>query len=332
MDKLKLLALHLTELPLRQHPGVVGTSAFLPGGEQQAVAFGWASINGKPLQPKRHWICQLGPSGTTSHWLPDSLNQHYAQRVGWSPGTESCNKFMHAFRCGQSIGLLLGLHELQLFDLQTERLRTIPIEGFPIDARWVPLRIGNGHQDQFPVILSDPSGAYFDGRHLALLQVDPMAERARWQLLSDGQPVALNEMDYAPVTPLIYSAAWRGKDWLFYVGPKHTSHHRSGMRPSVLGLHGANLRLQQVIHQAAEDSFGDLSSCGQWLIVSPYRRNGPRKGRQTLVNLHDGRVLEPSPPRGHAGWQVVDHFDGCWWLQPMGQRHSAGQILACAEK
>lgn len=337
MDKLKLLPLHLTESPLRQHPGVVGVSAFLPDGENRAVAFGWASTHGMPLQPKRHWICQLGPNGATAQWLPESLSEHYAQRVGWSLDTRNCNKSMHAFRCGQSIGLLLGLHELQLFDLQTGGLRAISIKGFPNDAGWVPLRIGHGHQHQFPVILASPGDGYFDGYHLALLQLDPTADEAQWLLLADGKPASLNETDYAPLmagpwTPLVYSAAWRGRDWLFYVGPKHTSHHRAGMPPSALGLHGADLRLQRVIHQATEDSFGELSSCGQWLILSPYRRSGPRKGRQTLLNLHDGRVLEPSPPRGHAGWQVVDHLDGCWWLLPMGLSYGIDQVLACAER
>ena len=130
-------------------------------------------------------------------------------------------------------------------------------------------------------------------------------------------------------TPLIYSAAYRGEDWLFYVGPTHTSHHRFGMAPSTLGLHGTDLRLQRVVQQASEDSFGDLSRSGEWLILSPHRKNGPRKGRQTLVNLHDGRVLEPTPPRGYSGWKVIDHYAGCWWLLPMGLHYGTERVLAC---
>jgi hypothetical protein len=333
MDKLKLLPLHLNELPLQR----VGTNAFLPGPNQTAIAFGWASTAGDPLAPNRHWYCEFGPDGATPHWLPDSLGSHHAELVGWTASTSSCNKSIQAFRCGDAVGLLLGLHELQLLDPQSGSLRPITIEGFAPDAPWVPLRVGHGDAQQFPVILAGPLGGYFDGHQLALLTVDSSAGTARWDL-TDGQPSRLPDTDYVPLladrsswTPLIYSAARRGQDWLFYVGPTHTSHQR-GMAPSALGLHGSDLRLQRVIHQAGEASFGDISSCGEWLILSPYAKSGPRKGRQTLVNLNDGRVLEPAPPRGHAGWQVIDHQDGCWWLLPMGLRYGANRVLACAAK
>lgn len=337
VDKLKLQPLHLLDVPLRQHPGVVGMSAFLPESGQQALAFGWASTNGSPLQPLRYWIWQFGPEGASHQWLPEGLSQHYAERVGWSGGTSSCNQYMHAFRSGQSLGLLLGLHEVQLLDPDTGSLSVIPIEGLPADAPWVPLHLGQGLGAQVPVIMMGPNYDYFEGCYLALLHVDPKAGQARWQGLTNGQPSMLDKTDYAPLmagpwTPRIYSMASHGDDWWCYVGPKHTVHHRNGMPPSALGLHGPDFRLKQVVHQASEDSFGRLTRCGDWLILNPYRKSGPRKGRQTLVNLQDGRVLEPAPPRGHAGWQVVDHFADCWWLLPMGLQYGAQQVLACTAK
>jgi hypothetical protein len=344
VEKLKLQAMHLVDVPMRRgFNGIVSRTDLLPGGGQHsAIAFGWAYRNDEPQGPNRYWICRLGPDGAVPHWLPESLNQHYAQRVNWTGGTESCNKHIRAFRCGDAVGLLLGLHELQLLDPLSGELRAIPIEGLAADAPWVPLRVGLGHGTQFPVIFASPLGGYFHGFHLALLQIDLARGNARWQMLDNGRPVTLNPDDCAADgtqtagpryavsgIPLIYSAAFRGDGWLFYLGPTHTAHHRGGMPPSALGQHDSDLRLQKLIHQASEDSFGVISHSEKWLIVTPYRKTGPRKGRQTLVNLHDGRVFEPALPRGHAGSSVIDHFDGCWWLTP---GTPTDQILVCAEQ
>ena len=40
--------------------------------------------------------------------------------------------------------------------------------------------------------------------------------------------------------------------------------------------------------------FGTLSCSGQRRILGPYHKSGLRKGDQTLLNLHDGRILEPT--------------------------------------
>ncbi|MCB1634813.1 MAG: hypothetical protein KDI51_09505 [Xanthomonadales bacterium] len=342
MDKLKLQPLHLTERPSSGHQGGFGTCAFLPDEGQRALAFGWATTHGKTLDPNRYWLCEHGPDGATLHWLPDELSQHYAGQVKWTASTADSNKFMLAFRCGPFVALLLGLHELQLLNPDTGERHSIAIGGTAPSADQVPLRIGHGHALRFPVILAGAADHYHEGRRLALLRVDLDDRSAHWEPRA-GE--TLSDTDYAPMmagsfhamvsqrqtwTPLIYSAAYRGSDWLFYVGPNQTSHHRFGMAPSTLGLHGIDLRLQRVVHQASEDSFGDLSRCGEWLILSPHRKNGPRKGRQTLINLNDGRVLEPTPPRGYSGWKVIDHYAGYWWLLPMSLRYGTERVLACA--
>lgn len=60
---------------------------------------------------------------------------------------------------------------------------------------------------------------------------------------------------------------------------------------------------------------GRFTSDGTHLVLTPVFRTGEWKGRQRLLALPDGVLVEPTLPRGLTKATVLDRNGGVWWLR-----------------
>ena len=200
-----------------------------------------------------------------------------------------------------------------------------------------------------------------EGRHAGLLEIDAVAGRGRWLLVdAQGAPHRIRFADYAPFLgpadiglsrltlgasnapgqdgaaalsepPVIRDCAWLGNEWLVYAGGFRGSAVRFGLAPSVLGAHRSDLSMREALFEAPEPSFGRLCASLDRLILTPLRKNGPAKGKQSMLRLSDKATVRIGLPRGCTQHSLVEYFDGCYWLLPMPWGYGADALVACSE-
>lgn len=341
------------DLPLRESPAdIVALTALLPRGGQRATAFGWLRRQADgPLADERYWVAQLGPEGALCRVLPASLTQRLVALCGRSSSTDGSDQQVQAFAYGEGLGLLLGVREVHLYpDPQGEpSILSIDNDCGPAQpgksrGDWFPQHLGHAAGHRIPVVLRAPFNSYQEGRHLAVLNLDVAAGRALWTGLDDAQGglAALHDGDYTGFpalpggsqpagAPLILDCGWLDGRWLVYAGGQSAAYHRFGLAPSVLSLHRADLRLERTVFQAGEESFGRLCAAGDRIILTPLRRTGPARGKQSVRALADGRELAVKLPRGYTKHSLVEYCAGCYWLLPMPWGYAHGPLVACVE-
>ena len=65
---------------------------------------------------------------------------------------------------------------------------------------------------------------------------------------------------------------------------------------------------------------GRITSSGRYVVLTPVFATGAWKGRQRLLDLSTGDVVEPALPRGAARMRIVDHGGSTFWLSDGAQR------------
>lgn len=344
-------------IPFNQPPrDWVALSALYPRPQRRALLSGWLP---RSLEPELYWLAEVAPEGCRSRMLGEELTRHFVALTGRSTSTSGSALQIVPFQMEGALGLLLGNRELHLFEDVEAEPQVMAIEGGEAfaDARnregqlaWYPLRSGHGAAGRVPVVFAAPDQGLGEGRHACLLDIDPAAGRARWLGLdAEGLPPRTRHPDFAGLaephevglegpemswtaSPLILDCAWRPDEgWLLYVGGHSAAHHRFGLAPSVLGRHGPDLALQGGLFQAREDSFGRFCSSGDRLILSPLRKNGPGKGKQTLYRLDTGEEQALALPRGYTKQSLVEYGHGCAWLLEMAWGYPSATVSCCVE-
>lgn len=352
----------LTLDPRSEFSGITSMSHLFALEDGRALAFGWGlRENAAPGAPREYWMAELSRAGATFRALPPSLT-HAPERLRVPPDPRH---YLQAFAFGGGMGLLLSSDALLLFADVHAEAQWVPIEnhigGLGVlahpthraESHYRPVHCGSGQGDCVPVVFASPTDRDA-GRHLALLQIDAAQGRARWlHTAVDGGPRTARLDEYAPLNrgtlapgglrlneqntfardlpPVVGDCAWAGSHWLLYATGFNSNPVRFGIPLGVLTRNGADLTLFDVLLQPEEPSFGKICSSLDRLVATPLRANGPRKGRQSVFMFGDKEERPVTPPRGHAGWQVLDHAGKHTWMAPraLNANHAPFELVAC---
>jgi hypothetical protein len=308
--------------------------------------------------PHGYWLAEVTRQGVSTHVLPTE----------WTHSNEGLlaprdlEVPLQAFQLGKQFGLLLSPEALLLFsNIQDDPIR-IPIDhhfsglgelahpSHTADSYYQAVHCGYGRAGVVPVILSAPTGRGA-GRHLALLEVDPSVGHARWvHTGSDGGPRTLDPTDYAGfdrsgmretlsqmdpqvLFPIVSDCGWLDKHWLVYAAGHVKNLVRFGIPIGVLTRNLFDLSLLEPVFRPSEQSYGTICASLDRLIVSPLRKNGPHKGKQTIFTFGDAQEHAITLPRGCTKHQVLDYAAGNFWLAPQAMNYNRMPVTlsACRE-
>lgn len=346
------------ELPIRSSlSDIVSLTGLFPRSGRRAMAFGWIAGG---LSHERYWLADVGPEGVIPRILPAELTERLIELTQRPNDSSGSYIRLQAFGWGDGAGLLFGTHEVHVYDSIHAEPRIIAIDqelapfagprGVSTGGCY-PVHCGHAAGHRVPVVVSAKGGAG-EGRHACVLEIDAAAGRARWLGTDESSaPFGLRADDYAKLlderqvgsiggpslqwgqkSPLILDCALIGGHWHLYVGGYSRAYHRQGLAPSVLSRNGADLSVEQALFQAREDSFGRLCASGDRLILTPLRKNGPGKGKETIYHIGKNQEVAPVLPRGYTKHSIVEYADGCYWLLPMPWGYAHTPLIACSEK
>jgi hypothetical protein len=341
---LKLKLEFAVDLPIQRSPDdIVSMTALMPLPNAQAIAFGWVKASG---EPDAYWLADIRPEGVTHRFLPPDVMERLIALTNRPSDSSGNYTQVLAFRLGDGVGLLFGTHEVLYYrNIHAEPTRIEIANGFP---GYHPLRCGHAVGNRVPVVLSWAGSDRGTGRHASLLEIDTVSESAHWLFLDESNaPLATRATDYGqhfadpPVghlrrdgslmyAPQILDCAWQTDQWLIYAGGFSAAYHRHGLAPSLLSAHRADLSMTHAVFEAPEHSFGRICASGNRMILTPLHKNGLRKGKQAICSISDGELVTPTLPRGHAGYHVVEYFDGLYWLLPNPWGYGSKSLTICS--
>lgn len=70
---------------------------------------------------------------------------------------------------------------------------------------------------------------------------------------------------------------------------------------------------------------GKITSSGRYVVLTPVFASGEWKGKQRLLDLETGELVEPVLPRGATRMRIIDHHGTTFWI------HDEAQRVLCAE-
>jgi hypothetical protein len=352
-------------LPIKRSPSdIVAMTSLMPLPDRRCLAFGWAMLSDDPSpREERYWMAQFGPDGVRHRILDPAVTAHLVALTARPNDSSGSYTRVHAFAHAGGFALLFGSHEVHLYpDLESEptvlrienSFATLGAPHSPNarrDSHYLPLRIGHAFAGDAPVMLASPEGGLGEASHACVLHVDAATRTARWLHTDvEGHPPRLRFADFAAFLdspdrgglrmdrgaltwdkpPLLLDAAWHDDQWLTYIGGFHGAAHRYGLPLSLLARHRPDLALEAALFTAGEESFGRLAASREHLILSPLRKNGPAKGKQTILALGDREAHALKLPTGCAKHHVLDVGEGTWWLSPMPWGYAAATLVACS--
>jgi hypothetical protein len=341
-----------------------GLKKLIPFKDGRAVIFGWGTIPGNyQIGPHQYWLAEINREGTSHRALPVEMTNQTERLMA----PLAARSYIQAFKFGEKFGLLISTEIILLFSTIHDDPIIIPIENhFSVlgepqhpshshDSYFTPVHCGNTDNNCIPVVLSGPKDAVRDGRYVCLLKIDQSATRAKWlNTLPDGSPRTLLLDEYSQfhsfsslppggirinsdgeivhdLSPLIYDCAWIDNHWFLYVTGYTSTYVRYGIPLGVLTRNFIDLTLLKPIFKSQEQSFGQVCTSLDRMIVSPLHANGPHKGKQTILlfqnNEEDALIL----PRGYSKFQVLEYFSGHYWLTPRPMEYNTTPltILTC---
>lgn len=239
----------------------------------------------------------------------------------------------HSFRVGERVGLLVADRWLWIIDPYAESQPSeIAIAPLPLatcilgERAYIPERAGVTGDSRVPIIFRHPDARPDYPAYLAMLHVDVEAGTAHWdeRALSVGpttvpyriDPEGLNGVpEYAGST--LGDVVPLGDRLRVFTMGNHTHYGRMGMRhPSALDADadGSN---PECLREIDESSHGLFSPDGQHMLLLPFFKSGPRKGKPSLVDLSSG-VETPLSVRGLATYRPLAYRDGYVWFAGKG--------------
>jgi len=286
--------------------------------------------------------------------VPDAIRARMAQCREDDTTKHASFGAPHSFRVGERVGLLVADRWLWIFDPYGDAPPTeIALAPLPLAAcitgkrAYIPERAGVTGNDRVPVIFRHPDASPDYPAYLVTLHVDVKAGTARWdkRALSDGPAIVPYRVDpegingvpeYAGST--LGDAVQLGDRLRVFTMGNHTHYGRLGMRhPSALEM-ASDGSDPQCLREIDESSHGLFSPDGQHMLLLPFFKSGPRKGKPSLVDLHSG-VETPLSVRGLATYRPLAYRDGCIWFAGKGDwadwdslvldESKPGELVAC---
>jgi hypothetical protein len=259
-----------------------------------------------------------------------------------------------SFRVGERVGLLVTDRWAWLFDpsgdVEPIEIAIDPLpwaSGITGQRSYIPVRAGVSNEARVPIILRHPDARDDYPAFLATIEFDLPARTARWNATARAQgpatvpyrvdPDDFNGLpEYAGTT--LGDAAWLGDRLRVFTMGNRTHYGRMGM-PYASALEtdidGANPRC---LRDIGESSHGLFSPDGRHLLLLPFFKSGPRKGKPSLLDLDAGTEL-PLSVRGLAAYRPLAYRDGCMWFAGRGSwsdwdslvldEGKPGELVAC---
>lgn len=251
-----------------------------------------------------------------------------------------------------TVGLVIDLGTLRVHGTDLELRSEIAIDGGDVLDRYarngerprVTGRASRGTVAGEHVVVLDEPVVRGNPRYLASLQVGEAD--ASWTgvrtLGPDGFPVdpfGLDQLVEDPDTPatagvVVGDAVGRGDDLLVCVeGSDGSSVRKWGSDFFTLTRVTADGMVTPPIYEQSgwkrrpgkHGIHGRIASSGRYVVLTPVFASGDWKGRQRLLDLTTGDLVEPVLPRDAARMRILDHHGGTFWLSDGAQR------ILCAE-
>lgn len=259
-----------------------------------------------------------------------------------------------SFRVRERVGLLIADRWAWIFapDGNTPPV-AIEIAPLPLAAcitakrSYIPVHSGVSHDGSIPIILRHPDARPDYPAYLAMLEFDLDAGTAQWnaRALSDApatvpyrvDPEGLNGVpEYAGSS--LGDAVQLGDRLRVFTMGNNTHYGRMGMQhPSALetSIDGSSPRCLREIN---ESSHGLFSPDGRHMLLLPFFKSGPRKGKPSLVDLDSGEETALHV-RGLAAYRPLAYRDGWIWFAGKGDwadwsslvlsESKHGELVAC---
>lgn len=98
-----------------------------------------------------------------------------------------------------------------------------------------------------------------------------------------------------------------------------------------LVVHVYNENFTEFSDQKKRGRYSMFSSSGKYCCLwSIYKSTDPWKGKQRLLELDSGDLVEFSLPRGYTKFRFVDHNGGYFWFALGDQKQSSERIIRCS--
>lgn len=342
------------------YSGSACMTQLIPFARDRAIGFGWGIHSHNCLgRDEEYWFADITSDGVSKRVIPIELTHRLNQLAERS--TVDGRKQIRAFRFGEGIGLLVGTQEVYLFSGIHDEPRLIEVENpftffgtakYPTsktDSHYLPERCGHASAGVVPVIISSPQDRPGQGRHACLLSIDVDTGRARWLVDNGGLPRSTRIADYEPFidpavvagintsgsggprvqSPLLWDCAWIDSQWHLFVAGFWKPYSRFGASPALLTRNHSDMSLLSKSFQAGEDSLGRICASHDRVIITPLRKSGPKKGKQTIYTYADGQEHSVSLPRGYAKHQIEEYGNETYWLLRMPLGYDNSQVVAC---
>lgn len=361
---LKLKHEFTVELELEQlFPKVGCPTKLIPFSNARAILFGWGSPPKIDLFGEQYWFAEINNGRVAKLNLPmaltDRLNESASRRAC---GVTGSYMKIQAFKLGERVGLLLGTEFVYLFDSIHEEPKIIEIDNpfstqeernsppYKRDKHYFPTHCGNALGNLVPVVLHSPSDSGGEGRHACLLEIDPEQGQAQWLYKqADGHPYATLLNEYQPYAtsitagglslsgtshgynpPLLADCAFIDGSWHLYAAGFNLRYVRNGISPAVLTRNAIDLSMHEALFVATEASLARICASLDRLIVTPYHKSGPHKGKQTIYLYQDKEEHDLSLPRGHTKKFVEEYYAGYYWLLPNQLGYGNNAVTLCS--
>jgi len=318
----------------------------IPFTNGRAVAFGVGYKNGGSIREEGYWLAEVKREGTTYRILPQELTEQLNTLFSRADITGAHEMKIQAFKFGEQFGLLIGSQFVYLFDDIHADPRMIEIANhFTLisekrGGHFIPQRCGNPTGSLIPVMFSAPHDNLSGARHLSLLEIDEQAGKAKWlHTQADGCPRCTNIEEYVPFSnrlgadrpPIIFDCAWLDSSWFLFVAGFDHVYPRAGVSPSIFTRNSIDLGLLDTVFQPVDESLAHICISMDSMIISPYRKNGSRKGKQSIYNFKEAVEHELSMPRGYTKFSLLEYYDQSYWLttNAMGYNGMQFDVVVC---
>ena len=116
--------------------------------------------------------------------------------------------------------------------------------------------------------------------------------------------------------PLIDDCAWINHCWMLYVAGFHPVRQRFGAKPCALTRNLADMSIVEAVFAPQDEALGRVCASQDRMILTPLRKNGPRKGKQTVYLFEQREEVPLVPPRDQSRSVAEEYCDGIYWLTP----------------
>lgn len=282
-----------------------------------------------PLGKGRTWLVAANANGVRPLPMTADLEARITE-CAQDPATKKATYGApRSFQLGDRVGLLVADRWAWVFDplggSHPVELAIEPLalaEGTLSPSSYEPVRCGAGRDGRVPVIFRHPDAWPDYVCYLSALELDLDRGRGRWAVQSPtGGPIVVpyrvDPEDFNGVPQhagtTLGDAIWLGDRFRLFTMGNRSHHGRMGM--SYVGVidcdaDGGNPRLVRDIDESAHGLF---AADGRHLLLLPFTKKGPRKGKPSLIDLETG-VETPLAIRGLASCKPQAYRAGRLWM------------------